>query len=46
MGGWGLGSHKFKSGKAAKRMDRLGLHFSHIMPVNLGMEMKIGPMIH
>ena len=28
-GGGGLGGHTFKSGKAAKRMDQLGINVAH-----------------
>ena len=29
-GGGGLGDHKFKSGKSAKRLDRLAQNFVHV----------------
>ena len=37
---WGvLGGQQFKSlGNAVKRLDRLRIHFAHIMQVNLGMD--------
>ena len=38
MGG-GLGGQQFKSlGNVVKRLDRLGIHFAHIMEMNLGMD--------
>ena len=43
---WG---QQFKRlGNVVKRLDRLGLHFAHIMQMNLGMDTggQIGPMRH
>ena len=38
-GGGVLGGQQFKSlGNGVKRLDRLGIHFAHIMQVNLGMD--------
>ena len=38
-GGGGLGGQQFKSlGNVVKRLDRLGIHFAHIIQVNLGMD--------
>ena len=38
-GGGGLVGQQFKSlGNVVKRLDLLGIHFAHIMQVNLGMD--------
>ena len=38
-GGGGLGGQQFKSlGNVVKWLDRLGIHFAHIMQMNLGMD--------